>query len=80
MKAIHLAGLEPATFDSIDGSCSNVRQNQQRDKDEQQSMVAPPVAQLSVTLPQVGPELARVVEAWPPLPESMREAILKLIG
>jgi len=28
----------------------------------------------------VGLDLARVVEAWPPLPESMREAILKLIG
>jgi len=25
-------------------------------------------------------DLARVIEAWPRLPESMREAILKLIG
>jgi hypothetical protein len=28
----------------------------------------------------VGPDLTRVVEAWPSLPESMRKAILKLIG
>jgi hypothetical protein len=38
-------------------------------------VVALPVAQ-----PPSDPDLARVVEAWPDLPEALRRAVLALIG
>jgi hypothetical protein len=79
MRKLRPAGFEPATLGLGNGSRSDVSLVRQGDSDPPELMVAPPVAQLLAKPSEVGADLARVIEAWPRLPESMREAILKLI-
>jgi hypothetical protein len=72
---LHLAGLEPATFGSVDGSDGAARPDTPSTSGKGPSSVA---RQLPRTVGP-DPDLARLLDAWPRLPEPIRRAILALV-
>src|SRR5262249_14396400 len=75
LERVHLAGLEPATFGSVEGSSQIPTDSASTTSGNTPSGVAPGVARNAPD-----PDLAHVVEAWPALPDAIRRAVLALVG
>lgn len=71
MKAV---GFESTTYGLKDSSCGNINTSKFSVSDETANRFA---GDLLATL-QNAPELLRIVEAWPSLPEPIRRAIVSL--
>jgi hypothetical protein len=63
-------GLEP----------NNVKNNHDKGLGQDDSLSAAKSAAFSTENPEIGPDLAKIIEAWPTLPEPIRRAMLASIG
>ena len=75
LKGTHRAGLEPATFGSVDRCSESVNNDNSTTYENSDKCLASCLALLSEN-----PELTQIVMAWPDLPERVRAGIALLAG
>jgi hypothetical protein len=76
---VHLAGLEPATFGSVDGSADAARPDTPITSGDEPASVARQLPEPAENAP-ADADLARLAAAWPQLPPHIKAAVLALVA